>query len=391
MNKILITGATGFIGGRLAEVTCELGIPTVALVRQWSRAARLSRLPLEMAYADILDFESLRRAAKGCDTLFHCAVDFRRTGKGHRRSSVDGTRNVLQAALEAGVARVVFLSTTAVFGRTPPPGMLTEETPSPHSGAIYGDAKIDAERIALHYYQRHGLPVAILRPTIVYGPFSHTWVEELAAAIRDGRMVLVNSGGGICNALYVDNLIEAMLLGARHPKAPGDVFHISDASPVTWKEFIEAVARALGDEYLPLPEMTIQQIEAARARSLHSPHSSVRQAARLLGDPRIRGALRSIPVVARLETTARAAARTFLPEAGQRFMREAFGNWRRSLPGNAGPPAPRSFLRPSLISRFASTTVFSIEKARRILGYEPKIDFPTGMRLTTAWMKWAGL
>lgn len=391
MKKVLITGATGFIGGRLAEATCELGIPTVALVRQWSRAARLSRLPVEMAYADILDLESLRLAAKGCDTLFHCAVDFRRTGKAHRRSSVGGTRNVLQAALEAGVARVVFLSTTAVFGRTPPPGMLTEETPSPHSGAIYGDAKIDAERIALDYYRRHGLPVVILRPTIVYGPFSRTWVEELAAAIRDGRMVLVNSGGGICNALYVDNLIEAMLLGARHPKAPGDVFHISDASPVTWKEFIEAIARALGDEYLPLPEMIVQQVEAARAHLSHNHRSSLRQAVRLLGDPRIREALRSIPVVARLETSARAAARTLLPEAGQRFMRETIGNWRRSAPANAAVPASPPPLRPSLITLFASKTVFSIEKAQRILGYEPKVDFPTGMRLTAAWMKWARL
>ena len=78
----------GFIGGRLAEVSCGLGVPTVALVRQWSRAARLSRLPVEMAHADILDLDALRRAAQGCDTLFHCAVDFRRIAVCRINSSI---------------------------------------------------------------------------------------------------------------------------------------------------------------------------------------------------------------------------------------------------------------------------------------------------------------
>lgn len=391
MNRVLITGATGFIGGRLAEVTCGLGVPTVALVRQWSRAARLSRLPVEMAHADILDLDALRRAAQGCDTLFHCAVDFRRTGRAHRRSSVDGTRNVLQAARDAGVARVVFLSTTAIFGRAPRPGVLTETDPTPHSGAIYGDAKIDAEWIALDFYQRHRLPVAILRPTIVYGPFSRTWVEELAEAIRDRRMVLVNGGSGICNALYVDNLIDAMLLAARHPAAPGEIFHISDAKTVTWKEFIEAIARGLGEGHLPLPEMTLEEIEAARARSAHRGPSSIRQAARVLRDPRMREALRSIPLVAGLEAMGKAVARTLLPEAGQRLARDAFGRWGGGPRGDAAEARPPQFLRPSLISLFATTTTYSIQKAQQVLGYEPRIDFPTGMRLTAAWMDWARL
>jgi nucleoside-diphosphate-sugar epimerase len=390
VKKALITGATGFIGGRLAEATCALGVPTVAVVRQWSRAARLSRLPVDLAAADILDAESMRRAMAGCEVVFHCAVDFRRTGRAHRRSSVTGTRNVLQTALDAGVRRVVYLSTTAVFGRTPPPGVLAEDAATSRTGAMYGDAKLDAERIALDYHRR-GLPVAILRPTIVYGPFSRTWVEEFAAAIRDGRMVLVNGGAGTCNALYVDNLVEAMLLAARHPAAPGEIFHISDARTVTWREFLEALARALGEEYLPLPEMTTEEIDAVRAQASRRRGSSLAQTLRLLADPRFRATLRTIPLVGRLETVARGTARTLLPEAVLRRARETASAWRRP-PSGGGAAAPvRPLLRPSLISLLASTTTFGIDKARRILGYDPRIDFQTGMRLTAAWIRWAGL
>ncbi|MDR7518884.1 MAG: NAD-dependent epimerase/dehydratase family protein [Armatimonadota bacterium] len=74
--------------------------------------------------------------------------------------------------------------------------------------------------MALRFFKRHGLPVAILRPTIVYGPFGRSWTISTCALIREGRMVLVNGGVGICNSLYVDNLVHAMLLAAEHPAAP---------------------------------------------------------------------------------------------------------------------------------------------------------------------------
>ncbi len=126
MKRILITGATGFIGGRLAEVAAQLDLQVVCLVRTWSRAARLSRLAAQMVQGDILDLESLRRALAGCDTVFHCAADNRASWDVHRRSSVQGTDSVMRAALETGARRVVHLSSIAVFGYKLRPDAATE-------------------------------------------------------------------------------------------------------------------------------------------------------------------------------------------------------------------------------------------------------------------------
>lgn len=391
MKRILITGSTGFIGGRLAEVLVARGTSTVALVREWQRAARLSRLPLEMVHGDILDDASLRRAMEGCDVVFHCAVDFRRIGRAHRRSSVVGTQKVMQAALEAGARRVVYLSSIAVYGGRPPDRVLTEDLPVRHTRHNYGDAKIDAERVALGFFRKHGLPVTVLRPTIVYGPFGGVWTENTVAAIRVGRMVLVNGGTGVCNSLYVDNLVEAMILAAEHPAAAGEVFNISDAPPITWREFIEGHARALGDGYLPLPEMTVDEIERVRASARSRRPSSIAQILHLLSDPQIRTALRSIPFVARLEGVGRAVVRNVVPSRGQTMLRAAWSSRRRSISGPQVGAETRPLLPRGLVALYASRAVFSIEKARRVLGYDPKIDFEEGMARTAAWVRWAGI
>ncbi|MDR7521671.1 MAG: NAD-dependent epimerase/dehydratase family protein [Armatimonadota bacterium] len=391
MTRILITGATGFIGGRLAEVACQLGIPTVALVRTWARAALLSRLPLTMVPGDILELDTLRRAVRGCDVVFHCAVDFRRIGMAHRRSSVLGTRNVLQAAAEARVKRVVFLSSIAVYGRTPPPRIVTEDEPVRHTGDNYGDGKLDAERLALRTFLDRGIPVAVLRPTIVYGPFGGYWTPATVGAIKNGSMVLVNGGSGVCNCLYVDNLVQAMLLAAQHPGAPGEVFHVSDESPVPWKEFVEGHARALGDGFLPLPEMTVEEIEAARARLRQRRPSSIKQTLTVLKDPRIRMALRSIPAVAQVEAFGKAIVRNVLPVRAQHFLRETVIGWTRSVPGSASGVTDRPLLPRGMVQVHASRTVFSVEKARRVLGYAPRVDFHEGMERTAAWIRWARL
>lgn len=393
MRRIFITGATGFIGGRLAEIGCQLGIDIVALVRRWSRAARLARMPVGVAHGDILDLDSLRDGMKGCDVVFHCAIDSRVGRKAHRRSSIKGTANVMQAAMELGVERVVHLSSAAVYSYRPGPDAATEKGAYRYSGDVYCDGKIEAEKIALRYYREHSLPVTVLRPTIVYGPFGyHT--NHTATLIRQGRMVLVDGGTGVCNSLYVDNLVEAMLLAAEHDDAVGKVFHISDASPVSWKEFIEAHALPLGDSYLPLPEMTVQEIAAARAQIRNHQPSSLKQTLLLIRNPLVRQALRSIPIIDRSIGVVAAIARTLLPasmiqELQQRLLWEETSSFRENNSGfKAGPLPSEAEVR--MFTAFENV-VFSIEKARLILGYYPKISFSEGMERTAAWIKWARL
>lgn len=390
MPAALVTGATGFIGGRLTEVLVGLGVPVVALVRTWSAAARISRLPVTMLPGDVLDLDAVRRAMAGCDVVYHCAVDWRGGGRQNRLSSAKGTRNVLQAAADAGVARVVFLSTVGVFGRSPAKTLLTEDEPTPHTGDDYGDGKIDAERAALEAHRARGLPVVILRPTIVYGPFGRSWTVSTVAAIREGRMILVDGGAGVCNALYVDNLIEAMLLAARHPQASGQVFHISDPEVVTWKTFIEGHARALGDGYLPLPELTAAEIERRRGEARQVRRSTIKESLRILRDRQMRQALMRIPAVGRMGELARWAARTVVPTGMQRRLREYVVSATLTAPEEPAAPGPALPSR-SLVEIYASRTVFSVEKARRVLGYAPSVDFQEGMRRTAEWIRWARL
>jgi nucleoside-diphosphate-sugar epimerase len=398
IGKAMITGATGFIGCRLAEVALRRSIPVVALVRSWYKAAHLARLPVRMVHGDILDIGSLREGMKGCDIVFHCALSSGVRRRAQREVIVRGTADVLQAALETKIKHVVYLSTVAVYGFWPPVRQVTEGTPCRYTGDPYCDSKIDAENVALRY-QRQGLPITILRPSLVYGPFESLWTERLIASIKGGRRGLVNGGKGICNSLYVDNLGEARSLAASIGNAQGEVFNISDAHTVTWKEMIEAHARALGESYLPIPEMTTEEIRSARVTARRSRPSFFQALLGLVRDPRTHHALqsipafhalRSVPAFARVEKMARETA------VLRRPLRTLF---RPGSPGRkrGGSDQPDALVRhhgvidKEEVNFYSCDTVFSIEKAQRMLGYKPRINFEEGMRRTAEWIRWMRL
>jgi nucleoside-diphosphate-sugar epimerase len=391
-RRICITGATGFIGSRLAEVAVARGDDVTCLVRTWHKAARLARFPVRLMHGDIQRPDSLTEAVRGCEVVFHCAVDFAVPWNRHRRLNVEGTANVMRAACAVQARRVVHLSSIAVHGYAPRPESATEDAPLVYTGNPYCDGKIDAERVALEHGRQHGVGVTVLRPTIVYGPFGTRWTEIPVREIRAGRMLLVNGGTGTCNALYVDNLVDAMFLAADSERAAGEVFHISDARPVTWREYMEAHARALGDGYLPLPQRTVEEIALARKAMGQASVSSLRQVARLLTDARVRRALRSVPVLARAERYGRAAVRVMLPGGLRQRLRAVVR--RRSVPGRNGPGREEPALHlpdEDDVQMYTVNVVFSIDKARRLLGYQPRVDFEEGMRRTAAWIRWARL
>jgi nucleoside-diphosphate-sugar epimerase len=389
MGKMLITGATGFIGCRLAEVAVRQGRSVVGLVRTWSAAPRLARLPVQMIAGDMLAPQSLQTAMKDCDTVIHCAADNRAEGKARRRALAEGTANVMHAARGAGVKRLIHLSSVAVFGHDPRADAATEAGRVRYTGDPYVDGKIDAERAALAAFTKYGLPVVVLRPTIVYGPFGY-WTTSTVRAIRDGRIVLVNGGTGICNTLHIDNLVSAILLAAEREEAVGQVFHISDAQPCTWKEFIEAHARALGDEYLPIASLKVGEIAALRKLQRKS---SVKEVLRLLQNPNARRALRKIPVVDLLARAARTTAGAVLPRAMRGSLRQKLipADNSGSLNGKKPPAQPISLPSKDEVEICSSSVVFSIAKARRGLGYLPEIAFAAGMDQTADWIKWARL
>src|SRR5262249_34989814 len=200
--------------------------------------------------------------------------------------------------------RVVHLSSVAVYGYEAHPGASTEAGAYRYTGNAYCDGKIDAECVALQYLRQKGLPVVVLRPTLVYGPFNY-WSAMIVSAIRRHRMALLDGGTGVCNSLYIDNLVDAIILAAEHPLALGKIFHISDAAPIPWREFLEGHARALGDQWLPLPDVSFEDLSRAAPPTRH---------------PLVQHAL-GHPIVGPVLRFAKACARRVLPSGVRRKLR----------------------------------------------------------------------
>jgi nucleoside-diphosphate-sugar epimerase len=177
----------------------------------------------------------------GCDVVFHCAWGGESL-EDARRVNVEGTRNVLETAAEAGVRRVVHLSTMAVHGDVLPPE-LTEDFPMVTSGDAYGVSKAEGERVALDLGRARGVEVVALRPTLVYGPGAPYWLVGYFERVKREEVALVDGGMGLANLLFVEDLVDAMWTAAEAPGVAGTACLVSGERPVTWAEYLGHFAR----------------------------------------------------------------------------------------------------------------------------------------------------
>ena len=253
MDKIrttLITGATGFIGGRIVEVLYLTGHRKVrAAIRQWSSAARLGRFPVDIVQMDLMKPEQITKALEGVDEIIHCA-------KGAYDVTVEGTRNLLEAALQKKIKRFIHFSTTEVYGNVT--GEIDESATLQYTGNEYNRMKIDAEKICWEYSKK-GLPITVLRPSIVYGPFSNNWSVRFAQMFLKGEWGIYEKlGEGKCNLVFIDDLVHAAITCLDNESAVGQAFNINGPEIVSWNDYFRRFNKAMG-----LPELnTIREGKA---------------------------------------------------------------------------------------------------------------------------------
>lgn len=238
--KILVTGATGFIGQRLVERLLETGHNVTCLVRETSRRERLEELGVSLKFADISSPEEVLEVFEELhpEVVFHCAARVWSNDKEKlMRDNALGTRNICRGCMESGVKRLVYLSSVAVVsGNNTSP--LTEDLPFKTSGA-YGESKIEAEKVALEYREK-GHNVSIIRPCIVYGEDEPHALDTVFERIEK-KMLPILDVPGMDSKLalaYVGNVVQVLELAMEKKEALEGSFMVADREVVTLRSFL---------------------------------------------------------------------------------------------------------------------------------------------------------
>jgi nucleoside-diphosphate-sugar epimerase len=344
-KKVFITGATGFIGGWCAEAFTLSGrFDVVAGIRTWSKAARIARFGVPLRQFDLLKPDTIGPAIEGCSHIVHAAV-------GDDQATIEGTRNLFEAAVEVGVKKIVHISSVAVFGGQD--GEINEASLM-RSDTPYGERKKVSEDIAASYKDR--LEVIILRPTIVYGPFSDQWTLNFSQRLRSGKWGLFGEGGeGYCNLVYVGDLVRAIELSLNTSLGPIADFNINGPDKITWNDFFQQFSTALGTGKL-------QNISLSRVRL----RAAVLKPVRLLG----------LFVLSRYKKQLILLTKTI---GMADFLLRKTESELKTTP------------TPEQLSLYQVKVFFDGTKAAKELGFVPKTSAEKGLNLAAAWVKHHGI
>lgn len=322
---LLVTGATGLVGGAIARTFRNNGWSVRALVRDPAAASDLASAGIDLAPGTLTDTASLQQAATGVTHAVHCAAKVGDWGPvdDYRKVNVDGTAALANALTEAGsLKRFIHISSLGVYEARDHHG--TDETVKPNVSGIdgYTLSKAESEQLIVDKAVRESFPAIILRPGFVYGPGDRNVIPRIVERIQAGQFAFLGSGDQLLNNIYVDNIVHAVEQAiAADPSHHGQVFNITDPRLVSKQEFVFAIADAFNlkrpQKHVPLP---VAKLLA----------STLERAYRVLGK-------KQAPL---------------LSKARYKFL--------------------------------GLNLDFSADKARRELGYAPTVDFTEGMATTLA-------
>jgi len=241
---VLVTGATGFVGGHVVRALRNQGEAVRAMVRDVSSAR--SRFPpdVELIQGDVTCPEDVDRAVRGCEAVYHFAALHRQAkypDEMYWAVNARGTENLVQAALRRGVRRFLHCSTVGVHGNAYVPA--DEHAPfAPED--IYQETKLAAER-AVRSAMAEGLQATIVRPVGIYGPGDMRFLK-LFRTVQNQTFRMIGSGDTVHHLMYIDDLVAGVLLCARHERAAGEAYILAGPRYTSLNDLVRATARAVG-------------------------------------------------------------------------------------------------------------------------------------------------
>lgn len=259
--KVLVTGAGGFVGTELVKNLLSQGYSVKALVRKENQVEALEKIGAEVVIGDVKNKSSLESAVSQVSIVFHIAALFRQAGlpdSEYYKVNLEGTRNVIDASISAGVKKFIHCSTVGVHGDIEnPPG--TELTPFA-PGDVYQKSKLEAELLVKDYIEKGKISGSIIRPAMVYGP-GDSRTLKLFKAIAERKFFYVGPGDALVHFIDVRDLAEAFRLAAESPNANGETFIISGKSSLKLNELVSIISALFGVEepwlHLPVKPMQI--------------------------------------------------------------------------------------------------------------------------------------
>jgi dihydroflavonol-4-reductase len=249
LSPALVTGASGFVGGHLAEALVRHNVKVKLLVRSTSKLPFKPTTNMEICFGDVTDLESLRKAMKGVKVVYHLAGVLRGSDfSSYRNVNAEGTRKVCQAAAESKVKRLVYVSSLSAAGPSTLEGPI-DETVFPQPVSFYGQTKLMGEDIVLSYQTHY--PVTVLRPGAVYGS-RETDIFEYFKMVANHLVVIGGADTQKISFVYVDDLVDAILLTAHSKKAEGKTYFVSDGQSYHWGDITAYIGKALNKSYFTI-------------------------------------------------------------------------------------------------------------------------------------------
>lgn len=247
-RKILVTGATGFIGGAVSRRLVLEGYKVFGLARHMNSelALSLKQAGIDLIKGDISDSESCNKALEGISAVVNCAGILGGWGREESlfwKVNYEGTKNLIEASMIEHVSHFIHISSCGILGPQKRGCIATDE--AAHNPInVYERTKSEAEKLAL-LYSAKGAPVSVVRPEFVYGP-GDLHLLPLFKNVAEGRFAFFGDGLSTLHPTYIDDVVDAVLLTLWNPKTIGLAMNIAGERPVTVKEFITDISKSLG-------------------------------------------------------------------------------------------------------------------------------------------------